>query len=219
MTERPTLGKLLELWRHDASKGDDFWTCFFTDNVYLLSAADGHEGERMMEEGETIQLVNWLDGKGNEFIPVFTSLEELQRSISGENSYMAINGGDFLEFTRGASICVDPRSEYGVLYGPEDVASILNHFQGERVTVEKATQVMLGAPAEQPVQMIDAIVSTFKNDPRVHAAYFCMMYSGDHKSFVIGIVFKPGMENKTVFDKAGAAAKNRSFRHIQPPSK
>lgn len=209
MSEEPSLEKLMEIMAEDPARSEEFWARLLSGQVFLLSDGIGQHGERIAKEGETLKIINLATPDGVPFIPLFTSLEKLQRAIKQEAEYIALNGREVLDMTRGANIGLNPADEYGFLLAAEEIGRILDYFGAEPMTVEKETEVLLGEPAEQPVKMKEIIVDIFKNDPRVQSAYFAMMMNkaSNQQSFLIGVVFKPGLDNKSVFDRAGAGAK------------
>lgn len=115
-----------------------------------------------------------LEVNGNDCLPVFSSLAALQRFIDREVGYVAMNAFDFLNITRGARLLLNPGSDYGKEFLPEEVASILDGSiwrPDQSYTVERETQVLLGQPARHPTELVDVLRRVFAKLESVHAAW------------------------------------------------
>lgn len=193
----------------DSSMIEGFYAKILSSELFVLAAkADVVDGRHILEEDSEVSLISYQMEDGTPFIPVFTSLQELQRSIEEDLRYMAMDGWNLFSLIRGSDIVLNPASEYSWHLKADDLDEILQHFGANAITVEQDTPVLMGQPAIDPVDFKKALSEVFERDGRVRSAYFCLMVnqnSGEY-SFVIGVVFLPGQEYRDIFNIAGPAA-------------
>lgn len=212
MSAEVSLEELMRIMATEPARAEEFWTRFLTSPVFVINGNKDAEiqGEHEMKEGDAFQILNLVTPDGTPFVPVFTSVMALQNAIREEVNYLAIPGYEVLMMTRGEHIGVNPGYEFGLLLTGEEIGRILDYFAANEIEPDENTQVLLGAPSEQPTAMKEAVAKVFKDDKRVQSAHFAMMTMpalNDAQSFIVGVVFKSGKEYTGVFDKAGAAAK------------
>ncbi len=203
------LEKLMQESFQDPSKMEGFYAKLLSSELFVLTAQENPiEGRHIVEEDTQVSVVNYQMEDGTPYIPVFTSLEELQRSITEQLSYMAMDGWNLFSTIQGSNIVINPVSEYGLHLKAKDLQEILQYFGAHQTTVEQDTPVLMGQPATDPIDLKRALNDVFKRDSRVQSAYLCLMVnqqSGEH-SFVVGVVFRPGHEYPEIFNIAGPAA-------------
>lgn len=148
------LERLMQESFQDSSKIENFYAMLLSSELFVLTAkADVVEGRRIVEEDSEVSLINYQMADGTPFVPVFTSLPELQRSIEEELSYMAMDGWNLFSLIRGSNIVLNPASEYGWHLKADDLEGILQHFGTNAMTVEQNTPVLMGQPAVDPVDL------------------------------------------------------------------
>jgi hypothetical protein len=124
-------------------------------------------------EGETIQIQN-IEHRGKLHTPFFSSLTRLRAVLDSKAAYLGINALAFLELTKGSALLLNPGSEYGKEITAKEAALILNGSiwqPSERFVVQKKTQVMLGHPANYPVELVAALTRLFKSKKQVKRAW------------------------------------------------
>jgi hypothetical protein len=130
--QNSALGGLLDAMMRDPEKNQDaFYKAFLTSNVFLIGEAGGEPGEKILQGGENVRVMQWQDPQGNPFLPVFTSMKELQDAIKemGEMPYISFSGYDALNLTQGqVPVAIDPSSEHCLYLVPPQIAQILNYF-------------------------------------------------------------------------------------------
>ncbi len=130
--QNPDLGNLLDAMMRDPAKNQDaFYKAFLTSNVFLIGEADGTPGEKIIQEGESVRVMQWQDPEGNPFLPVFTSMKELQEAIKdmGEMPYISFSGYDALNLTQGqVPVAIDPSNQHCLYLVPPQIAQILSYF-------------------------------------------------------------------------------------------
>ena len=200
------LEALLEKVGEGPGAAEEFYRGLLTSPLYVITDEEG-EGARNLSEGDTLAIVNFTMPDGTPYVPVFTSLPELQKTLDEPGNYVSLQGWDLFNMVRGADVVVNPANENGIHMTPAFIEQVLQHFAVTTNVVEEETQVMVGQPAQDPVELKQAIAAVFERDGSVQSAHLCLMVKpGNDRSLLIGVVFRPGQERRDVFNIAGAAA-------------
>jgi hypothetical protein len=174
------LDSALRVAAADPAARPDFYRLLMESTVYIISG-DGPgptSGARTLAEGEQIQILNWAKNDGTSIIPFFTSLPALQRALTTGARYMALQARALFEMTRGATLVLNPKSDYGKEFLPNEIEALLtggvNRLPETQVT-EQQTKVLLGQPAQYPTRMVESLTSFFARRTQVKAAYLILM--------------------------------------------
>lgn len=187
----------LEKAAADPASRPEFYKALLEADVFVIGFTDSTvpvEGHFTVPEGGAhCSIVNWTRNDGTPTIPFFTSFEALQRALTEETQYLAIPAKTFLEMTQGSFLVLNPMSPHGKEFFPDEVKALLetgmNHEPITRV-VKKETEVLLGQPANYPVEMVSSLTRLLTKHSAVKAAYLCQMYNpemGDKPVLVIGL--------------------------------
>lgn len=184
---------LLEHAARSPAERPAFYRALLESEILVLgNTSSGKEGSRVVSEGEKISIVHWMKNDDTPIIPFFTSIEALQRVLTEESSYVGLPARSFFEMTLGSQLVLNPRSPYGKEFVPDEIKALLetgmNHVAEPQV-VEKETRVLLGQPANYPVDMISALTELLAKHSSVIAAYLCQMVeqtSAGKPALVIG---------------------------------
>ncbi|WP_040882569.1 enhanced serine sensitivity protein SseB [Marinobacter nanhaiticus] len=165
---------------NDPSSRPMFYKKLLAAKIFVLGFSDSPgEGLRTVAEGEKLSLVNWEKNDGTAVIPFFTSLSALQKTLDEEASFVSLAARDFFEMTRGSTLYLNPKLDYGKEFFPHEIEALLetgiNHSLTQRV-VQEATRILLGQPAEYPARMVSALTSLLSKHSNIKAAYLCMMH-------------------------------------------
>lgn len=206
-----SLDTALRLAADEPACRPDFYKTLLESTVYIIGRSDRpYEGNRTIEAGENISIQNWQRNDGSPVIPFFTSLTALQKALEEEASYMALPARSLFEITKGASLVLNPKSPYGKEFFPNEIEALLtnnvNRLPEQRVT-EKATQVLLGQPANYPSKMVESLSTLLSRRSNVKAAYLTLMHDPSHDEkphLVIGIDAEGDIEQ--VIREAGVVA-------------
>ncbi|HIF25023.1 MAG TPA: hypothetical protein EYG18_07080 [Micavibrio sp.] len=205
-----TLEKLLEDFVKEGTSGEQFYAVLLSSEVFALSGDEPIDGgQRKILDAETeIQLVNGEMDDGTNFVPIFTSLEELQKSINEEMNYIGMEGWNMLHMVKDTNVVINPNSEYGIHLTPENIAEIIQFFGASQFTVEEETPVLIGRMAEDPTELKNVVKEVFARDPRVKTAHLALLVNEktQEKSIVIAVDFAEGQEYPEIFKIAGSAA-------------
>lgn len=177
----------------DPATRPEFYKELLEAEIFVIGFTDSPgEGRTTVPEGAKLSIVNWTKDDGTPTIPFFTSLEALQRALKEEARFVAMPARSFFEITLGSFLVLNPMSSYGKEFHPDEVRALLetgmNHEPVRRV-VQKETRVLLGQPANYPVEMVASLTKLLARHSAVKAAYLCLMHdpeSGDKPTLVVG---------------------------------
>jgi len=204
-TEDNALEIVLELAASEPAQRPEFFRLLLESTVFIL-ATSGQlerqgEGPITLKEDTQIQITNWVKPDGSRVIPFFSSLRALQLAVNQGEKYVALPARTFFEMTRGAELIMNPRSPFGKEFTPAEIEALLAegvNKVAKRMVVEKATEVLLGQPANYPHAMVASLTALLANHPNVKAAYLAQMFdrTRDEKPhLIIGIEVDRDVEN------------------------
>ncbi|WP_287595760.1 enhanced serine sensitivity protein SseB C-terminal domain-containing protein [Thermomonas sp.] len=195
----------------------EFYSLLLESEIYVIGQTDTPgDGRTTIQAGAKLSIANFEKNDGTPFIPFFSSVEALQRTLSEESRFVGMPARDLFEITRGATLILNPGSDYGKEFFPDEIDALLatgvNHVATERV-VQKATKVLLGQPANYPSEMISSVTKLLAKHSGIKAAYLCLMHdpaSMSAPSLVIG--FEGNGDFKTAMREAGSVAADTAPR-------
>lgn len=201
----------------DPASRPDFYRTLLESEVFVIGFTDSAgEGRSTIPEGSKLSIVNWEKNDGTPVIPFFTSLEALRSALKEEATFLAMPARNFFEITRGSGLVLNPKSSYGKEFFPHEIEALLetgvNHIATQRI-VQKATKVLLGQPANYPVEMVSALTSLLAKHPNVKAAYLCLMHdpgSDEKPTLVVG--FEGDNDLDQAMKEAGSVAADTAPR-------
>lgn len=216
ITEENKLEELLRLAAAEPAHRPQFYEVLLSSQIFVLgtTGAPGTDGEVNLEAGSKIQIQHWKKADGSPVIPFFSSLEVLQKSINSEESYLALPARSLFEMTQGATLFLNPKSDYRKEFVPEEVAHLLSIGISQALSqrmVEKKTKVRLGQPSNYPSKMVDSLTQLLAKHGNVKKAYLALMHdtSVDEKpTLIVGIEADGDIEK--VMREAGYVASDTS---------
>lgn len=134
----------------------------FVIGKFADADADAAEERRMM-------IAN-IPHNGKNYIPVFSSLVRMRAFITGEEEYLSMKGRDLFTNTPGAFFMLNPGSDYGKELLPDEIGSLLHPNVPQSYTVDKPTEVRIGAPDEYPAALVQALTALFRSRPEIVSA-------------------------------------------------
>lgn len=159
--------------------------------IVLTKEHSGDDGIKTLEKDTTMKIFSMDDGK----IPVFTSTDRIfdKKVIHTEVSFVGMNGRSLLEATKGATLLLNPFSDFGKELTPSEIASLLDDtiFQPKHVEViKKNTQIRIGQPAQLPEGLEKSLSIYSKTREEIEAVYIAMVErvdSGEPPGLMIGL--------------------------------
>jgi hypothetical protein len=175
----------------DPAHRPQFYRDFVGSEVFVIQHGPvRRETEhRVFAKGDTLELNTW-ERDGKTVVAIFSSLPRLNAFIKEEVTYIAINATDFLELTRGAILVLNPGSDFGKEFTEAEITSIIDGSlwrPTERWTAQKNTQVIIGQPADYPIDLVAALRRYFAKTPQVRLAYLAHFHNPerDEKSHTL----------------------------------
>jgi hypothetical protein len=171
-----------------------------------LNVVDG-----VLQKGSHLNIYT-IERDGKPWLPIFSSLPRLQRSISSESTYVRLKAKNFFELTRGAYVVLNPGFDYGKEFVPQEInqlldGSIFNPTQ--TIVATKDTQVLIGQPAFYPQKLVSALSEYFSTSRPVKRVYLTQLFnpeSGEQPHLLIAVDLSDDREK--VFGDAGMIASN-----------
>ena len=122
------LERLLQDALQDPGHWPEFYRQLLDADLYLTGGTDSDvPGEGISGPcGDKISMAGWTrDGKT--LVPVFTSLERLNESVSQPISYLQLSGRELLQFLEShATVRLNPGCSLGKELPPEEIRSLLD---------------------------------------------------------------------------------------------
>lgn len=185
----------LKLAADHPAERPEFYRVLSDSSLYVLGSSGGAtgDGEVELKAGENISIQHWEKPDGTPVIPVFSSLATLQRAISQESKYMKLPARAFFEMTRGEGVFLNPRSDYGKEFVPEEIEAMLAEGTGrlpQTRVVEEETQVLVGVPAVVPDRLLKELSAWFAKCPGVSRAFLVLMHDpsvDDKPHYLVGV--------------------------------
>ena len=213
-TEDNILEIALELAASEPAHRPEFYRLLLESTIFIIGSSgqltEGDEGLITLKANTKIEVVNWVRPDGSSVIPFFSSLRALQLAITSDEKYLALPARTFFEITRGAELILNPRSEFGKEFTPTEVEALLTEGVNQVATpmvAEKATEVLLGQPANYPKNMVASLTTLLAKHSNVKAAYLAQIYNRSHDEkphLIVGIEADGDFES--VIHDAGTVA-------------
>ncbi|CND08076.1 enhanced serine sensitivity protein SseB [Yersinia frederiksenii] len=200
-----SLESLLKLAATESIHRTAFFRALLDATVLVLvddAELRGEEGEMTFTAGDGVNILHWEKQDGESVIPFFTSVEVLQQALdiaedqsidTEKQPFIAMPVRVLFEMTQGAHLFLNPKSEHGKEFWPQEVAMLLENgglAQPAEMVVDKESQLLLGQPEEYPAAMVDALIQLFSQRKPVRRAFLALMHdkSVDEKpNLLIGL--------------------------------
>jgi len=207
------LETLLEKAAREPEARPAFYAALLDADIYVLGEpTEPHsftpEGD--LPEGASVGLHNWTDADGQDYIPIFTSRDVMEKSLQTPAPYLRVTATSLLEMTRGARLILNPLSRPAKEFLPEEVANLLDSnsgYRAEETTLESGTSVEIGQPAEHPTELCEALARLFAKSSGVKSASLALMRTPGATpefSYVIAIDIKDPSTLSALGQQVGA---------------
>jgi SseB protein C-terminal domain/SseB protein N-terminal domain len=171
-----------------------FYRLVLESALLVLDDNPDREGQfagQIVEAGHQLRVAT-LDIEGVPHIPIFSSKARVAAVVDSERRYVSMLGRSLLEVLRGSHLILNPGSDCGKQFLPDEVEALLSgalHEGHREIKVAASTEVLLGQPADYPRHLTEALSTLFRDLP-VQAAYLahCLWpTTGEPAHTVIGI--------------------------------
>lgn len=146
------------------------------------------------EKGTRIQ--TW-QRDGQAIVPVFSSPARMhefaQETNLQEYEHSNVDGRELLTILRTAHVILNPVSDYGKEFYPQEIEGLLDGSELKRlkiIAVDESHPVLLSQPANYPSQLVAALKASFARDNSVRRAYLAQAHQpAIHQSaqLIVGI--------------------------------
>ncbi|WP_145484299.1 enhanced serine sensitivity protein SseB [Yersinia aldovae] len=227
--EDQSLESLLKLAATESIHRTAFFRALLDATVLVLvddSDKCIEDGEMTFTAGNGVNILHWEKQDGESVIPFFTSVEVLQQALdmaenqdidSEKQPFVAMPVRVLFEMTQGAHLFLNPKSEHGKEFWPQEVAMLLENgglAQSAEMVVDKESQILLGQPEEYPAAMVDALIQLFSQRKPVRRAFLALMHDknvDDQPNLLIGLeVEGPEDEVDQLIQEAGNVASDNA---------
>ncbi|CNK08724.1 enhanced serine sensitivity protein SseB [Yersinia enterocolitica] len=196
--EDQNLESLLKLAATESIHRTAFFRALLDATVLVLvddSEQHSEDGEMTFTAGNGVNILHWEKQDGESVIPFFTSVEVLQQALdiaedqpigseklsinAPKQPFIAMPVRVLFEMTQGAHLFLNPKSEHGKEFWPQEVAMLLENgglAQPAEMVVDKESQILLGQPEEYPSAMVDALIQLFSQRKPVRRAFLALMH-------------------------------------------
>ncbi|MCC3704046.1 enhanced serine sensitivity protein SseB [Rouxiella badensis] len=179
------LERLLRLSVTQAAYRPAFYQKLLESTVWVLGDA-GQEASEIQQDisaGSELNLLHWEKQDGSSIIPVFSSVEVLERAVAGESedeqSFVALPARILFEMTQGEELFLNPKSEYGKELYPSEITMLLNTgglAAPAELTLDAESQLLIGQPEQYPSAMVDALTTLFSQKKPVRRAFLALIH-------------------------------------------
>jgi hypothetical protein len=157
----------------------DFYRLLLENDLLVLGTVEGQEdatSQFSLEPGGQLKLVTG-ERNGERFLPVFSSLPRMQAYVKEESRYLSVKGHALFDLTRGAPVVLNPGSDYGREFTPQQIEQLLD---------SGSQQIAMGE-AEYPVALANVLTALFEKDAGVQTAWMINIAQGGESHPLVGI--------------------------------
>jgi len=142
----------------------------------LAATPEAHDdsGWRTLQASELVSLLNVPAPDGAPVAAVFTSEQRIVDAFGAGTGFIQMNGATLLELVAERGAFLNPGSAYGVHWTADQLSAVLG--KPARITIQKDTQVMLGAPKERPEELLDALTRSLSAENRIREAWLALAH-------------------------------------------
>lgn len=169
------LEKALHKAAADHSQAPAFYEELMDAKIYVLGKPEKKtSGEFTLEEEQAVIIQHWeREADNSPVVPFFTSLQMLQHAIETDEPYLQMKTSDLFQLTMGAPLVLNPNSEFGMEFDPDDIAVLLDTdlMVNSEHLLEEQTEVLLGIPENVSSTFKSVLSDFFSRHPEVENAY------------------------------------------------
>ncbi len=169
------LEKALHKAAADNTQAPAFYEELMDAKVFILGKPEEDDtGKFTLEEEQALVIQHWeREEDKSPVVPFFTSLQMLQQAIDADEPYLEMPTSALFQITMGAPLVLNPNSEFGMEFEPEDIAVLLDTdlMTNSEHELDEDTEVLLGLPQDVPEEFTAELSRFFAKHKGVEAAY------------------------------------------------
>lgn len=188
-----------------------FYRALLRSEIYLIGSSSPIDGD---SAGRELTLMQWETEGGERIVPIFSSLDEVRRSIDSEEDVLRMPVAQLMALGTDVPLVLNPLSEMQEVLSPDDVQALAaGHLPG--VTAVASRQFDVGAarnvcdPDPYPALLVDALTTLFSGRPQVMSAWVCAVDPDDEgrtDQLLIGLDLEPDTFDQIAEDVAYVAS-------------
>jgi hypothetical protein len=159
--------------------------------VLITMKSNLKDGQHTIEQDSNVNIVSYPDGS----IPMFSSTDRIfdKGVIKEQVSYILMKGQNLFEYAKGATLILNPYSDFRIELQPAEIENILTSSSEslpQNFKIEKNTNIQIGQPAKYPTEIVNALKTLFETHPTIKAAYLGWIYqpeSGEPAHLIFGL--------------------------------
>ena len=152
-----------------------------------------------------------LESEGRRYLPVFTSEDELRRSVPADVPCVRLTGRALAGmWETDLWMAVNPRGEVGAILSPGEVLRLPHGGPDDQ-------QFVVGEPAEEPAELLDLLGRWASSRPEVRALYRALLLvkdSGRGAELVVGVETDEGADAARLMEGAKAAGRESGIASL-----
>jgi hypothetical protein len=169
----------------DDNKVEIFYKLMMESRVFILGkpAKELPNTDFVLSDDDELLINHWeSDEDKSPVIPFFTSLQTLQRTIPEDEPYLEVPTEALFRMTMGVPMVLNPNTEYGMEFSPEDVVSLLGSdtvnneellMSDEEYDEDGVYLEYLRGTPEKLIQTMTAILGDYSE---IEAAYLAVIH-------------------------------------------
>jgi hypothetical protein len=181
--QRNPLEEALVAASSDPTARGPFLQTLLDSTIYVVGQANDasnvpvQQGDSTLPAGSSLALSLCKLREGVAAIPFYSSHEWLSGCIREPSRMLAISARDLFQTTRGSTLVLNWGAPWAKEFTPQEVTNLLDHGgAGDRITIDKPREVLLGLPAVEPTALLAALTTVLARHPHVSAGYVGWMH-------------------------------------------
>jgi len=169
----------------DEKHVEEFYTLLMESRVFILGKpAVEKTGDFVLTDDDELLINHWeTEEDKSPIIPFFTSLQTLQKTIPEDEPYLEVPTEALFRMTLGVPMVLNPNTEYGMEFGPEDVVSLLgsDSLNNEGDLLEEGEDfdpdgVYLDVLLETPKDLVAKLTEVMGEYNQIETAYLAVIH-------------------------------------------
>jgi hypothetical protein len=179
------LEALLALSTDEPAHRPEFYRMLLDSEVYVISDMEQkNEGRWYLSADDALSILTISVADKDPIIPFFSSIEELTRFVDFPAQWVGINARDLFVLTKGATLVLNPQSQYSKPFYPAVIEALLTtgiHHTSRQTMSQSHAGVRISPPEPFPSKMVDSLIIFFATRPEVTSACVALKQSPDDR--------------------------------------
>ncbi len=173
------LDECLVSWRKRNGSRDAFYRAFLRYDLYVFGRGNQEDEFVELDSDTELNLEQWRYSD-RWYVPVFTSLQHLQDSISGEKPYVQIYARDLLlVLDEEESVILNPGTSVATPLSSDTLQGLLDGSSFREMSsfrTRDGTEGWIGPSEEHPPSLEDTLRTLFSGNATIEYAFIAQIY-------------------------------------------